>query len=194
MRAISENPYLTGPYAGPPQPYRQSDRHLRLPFALPQAVSATFADEGGEPQEAGALLYGVRGTEAGQLDIVHALVIPAQVRHRAHYRMPPESIATASAATRALGLVTLAQIHTHPGEHVEHSWYDDRHAISTRAVSFVLPNYGRHACDWLARVGVHDYQDDWWHQLTTEQAAARVSFMDAPLQVLDLRTQNARTT
>jgi Prokaryotic homologs of the JAB domain len=194
MRPIPENPYLPAPYAEPPKPYQQPGRHLHLPTALPQAVSAVFADAGGARQEAGALLYGVRSTGTGHADMVHALVIPAQDRHRTHYQIPPESITTASAATRAHGWVTLAQVHTHPGQDVEHSWYDDRHAISTRAVSFVLPHYGRHACDWLARAGVHDYQNDWWHQLTAEQAAARVSFLDAPLQILDLRTQNARTT
>ena len=194
MRPIPENPYSPGPYAEPSKPYAQPDRHLCLPASLSEAVSAAFCDEGGEPKEAGALLYGVRGAEAGDADMVHALVIPDQDRHRAHYRMPPESIAAASAATRAYGWVTLAQVHSHPGEHVEHSWYDDRHAISIRAVSFVLPDYGRHACDWLARAGVHDYQNDWWHQLTAKQAAARVSFMNAPLQIVDLRNQNARTT
>jgi Prokaryotic homologs of the JAB domain len=194
MRPVPENPYLPTTPAEPPTPYRQPSRHLHLPATLPQAVSAAFADAGGARQEAGALLYGVRGTEPGSADTLHALVIPAQVRHRAHYRIPPESIAAASAATRPRGWVTLGQVHTHPGENVEHSWYDDRHAISTRAVSFVLPHYGRHASDWLARVGIHDYQDGWWHQLTTEQATARVSFTDAPLQILNLSSQNARTT
>ena len=155
-------------------------------------MSAAFADAGNARQEAGALLYGVRGTGPGSADTVHALVIPAQVRHRAHYQIPPESIASASAATRPHGWVTLGQVHTHPGEDVEHSWYDDRHAISIRAVSFVLPHYGREPATG-SRLGVHDYQDGWWHQLTAEQAAARVSFTDAPLQILNLSSQNART-
>jgi proteasome lid subunit RPN8/RPN11 len=157
-------------------------------------VSAVFAEAVWARQEAGALLYGVGGTEVADADVVHALVVPAQIGHRAHYRIPPESIAVASAATRARGLVTIGQVHSHPGDDVEHSWYDDRHAISVRAVSFVLPHYGRDARDWLARVGVHDYQNDWWHQLTAEQVATRVSFTDAPLQILDLRTHDARTT
>lgn len=185
MRPIPENLYLPAPHAEPPQPYRCPRRHLQLPGGLPQAVSVAFAEAVGTRQEAGALLYGVRSTDA---DRVHALVVPTQVGHRTHYRMPPESITAASAATRALGLVTIGQIHSHPGENVEHSWYDDRHAISSRAVSFVLPHYGRDARDWLARVGVHEYQDDWWHLLTAKQAAARVSFTDAPLRILDLRS------
>jgi hypothetical protein len=193
MRPVPDNLYLPAPHTDPPLPYQQPGRHLQLPTALPQAVSTAFAEAADTQQEAGALLYGVRGIQVGDADVVHALVIPAQVGHRTHYRIPPESIGDASAVTRTHGWVTLGQVHSHPGEDVEHSWYDDRHAISTRAVSFVLPNYGRDADDWLACLGVHDYQDGWWHQLTAKQATARVSFADAPLQILDLRTQAART-
>jgi hypothetical protein len=175
------------PHADPPFAYRRSGRRLQLPAALPQAVSAAFTQAADANQEAGALLYGVRGKRVGVPDAAHALVIPAQAGHRTHYRMPPNSIAAASTATCEFGWVTLAQIHSHPGENVEHSWFDDRHAISIRAVSFVLPTYGRDPGNWAARVGVHEYQDGWWHLLTTEQAAARISFADVPLQVIDLR-------
>ena len=194
MRPVPENPYLPAPHADPPQPYLHPRRHLHLPASLPPTVSGAFAETADARQEAGALLYGVRGIQVGDADVVHALVIPPQIGHRTHYRMPPDSIAAASAATLEHGWVTLGQVHSHPGEDVEHSWYDDRHAISIRAVSFVLPHYGRDADDWLARVGVHDFQGDWWHQLTHEQVATRVSFTDTPLQILDLRTEDARNT
>jgi len=187
MRPVPDNALGQHPHADPPSAYRQSLVHLQLPAALPQAVSAAFAQAADACQEAGALLYGVRGSQAGAPDVTHALVIPAQSGHRAHYRVPRDSIAAASAATRASGWVTLGQVHSHPGADVEHSWYDDRHAISVRAVSFVLPDYGRDPGDWPARIGVHEYQDGWWHLLTTEQPAMRTSFADVPLQVIDLR-------
>lgn len=179
---------MPAPYAGPPLPYRQLGRHLQLPAALPRAVSAAFADPAVGRLEAGALLYGVRAAEPGGPDLVHALVIPVQAAYRTHYRIPPDSIAAASIAARARGLVTLGQVHTHPGASVEHSWYDDRHAISVRAVSFVLPGYGRDTCDWLAHAGVHDWQNGWWHLLTVAQAQERVAFTGTPLEIIDLRT------
>jgi proteasome lid subunit RPN8/RPN11 len=193
MRPAPEHPDLPAPHAEPPVPYQPPVRHLHLSAALPQAVSAAFAGPANARREAGALLYGTRATEAGHADVVQALVIPAQAGHRTHYRIPPESIAAASAATRGRGLVTLGQVHSHPCKDVEHSWYDDRNAISSRAVSFVLPHYGRDACDWLACAGVHDYQNDWWHLLTAGEAAARVSFTDSPLRIIDLRTPEERT-
>jgi Prokaryotic homologs of the JAB domain len=186
MRPVPDNA-LQRLHADPPSAYRQSLRHLRLPAAVPQAVSTAFAQAAEACQEAGALLYGVRGSQAGAPDVTHALVIPAQSGHRTYYRVPHDSIAAASAATRMFGWVTLGQLHSHPGQDVEHSWYDDRHAISIRTVSFVLPNYGRDPGDWPARIGVHEYQDGWWHLLTTEQSAVRISFVHVPLQVIDLR-------
>jgi hypothetical protein len=160
---------------------------------VPHAVAAAFANAAYAGHEAGALLYGIRAAGAGAADVVHALVIPDQVGRRASYRIPAGSIAAASAATRASGWVTLGQVHSHPGDNVEHSWYDDRHAVSSRAVSFVLPRYGDEACDWLTCAGIHAYQDDWWHLLTPAQAAARVSFAEAALQIIDLRPENTRT-
>lgn len=168
-------------------PYRITGRRLLLPTSLPRIAARAFADPAARRLEAGALLYGLRGGSPGDADTVKALVIPDQTRHHFHYRIPYEAIAAASALTRANGLVTLAQVHSHPGRNVLHSLYDDHHTISTRAVSFVLPRYGRRACDWIRCAGVHDYQDGHWHQLTAGQAAQRVSFVDGPLEVFDLR-------
>jgi Prokaryotic homologs of the JAB domain len=204
VRPIPNDRYRPAPAAIPPRPYRMCNRHLHLPAALPETLSAALASAIVPPREAGALLYGVRRPDEGDphdmvdtarsADVVQALVIPDQIRHPTHYRMPYEAIAAASAATRAGGWVTLAQVHTHPSHDVEHSWYDDRHAISTRVLSIVLPHYGCNPSDWLDHLGVHDFQDDWWHHLSRDQVAARVSFVEAPLQILDLRTHTARTT
>lgn len=193
MRPAPENPFALAPRAAPPEAYQPSGPHLQMPATLPQTVSAALAWAIKAELEAGALLYGIRARQASDSDLVRALVIPEQIGQHAHYRMPHEAIAAASAATRPYGWVTVGQVHSHPGPDVEHSWYDDLHAISIKAMSFVLPNYGREPDDWLEHLGVHEYQNDWWHQLTAKQAAARVSFADAPLELLDLRTQPKRT-
>ena len=141
MRPVPENPYLPAPHADPPLP-RHRGRHFRLPAALPHVVSSAFARPASARQEAGALLYGVRGTDVGDVDPAGPrLDILPQIGHRTQYRIPL-SRSPPPRRRPAPGLVTVGQVHSHPGEDVEHSWYDDRHAISTRAVSFVLPNYG----------------------------------------------------
>jgi Prokaryotic homologs of the JAB domain len=173
--------------AGPPSVYEDRGRRLLLPAALQGALTRAFASPARERVEAGALLYGIRGSEYDAADTVRALVVPQQEGYRARYHVPHAAIANASAVTRDHGWVTLGQVHTHPGGDVEHSWYDDRHAVSVRAVSLVLPFYGRDPGDWPDRIGVHDYQDGWWHLLTAGQAAERISLGDLPLQIIDLR-------
>lgn len=174
--------------AGPPSAWEHCGRRLLLPADLPGAVTRAFAPAARARLEAGALLYGTRGGRDGEGDAVHGLVVPQQEGHRARYHVPHDAIAAASAATIGRGWVTLAQLHSHPSADVEHSWYDDRYAVSVRAISLVLPFYGRDPGDWPGRIGVHEYQDGWWHLLTAGQAAARISFTgDEPMQIIDLR-------
>ncbi len=173
---------------GPSAAWEDRGRRLLLPAGLPGAVTRAFALAARTRLEAGALLYGTRGSGDGAADTVHGMVVPQQEGHRARYHVPHAAIAAASAATIGRGWVTLAQLHSHPSADVEHSWYDDRHAVSVRAISLVLPFYGRDPGDWPGRIGVHEYQDGWWHLLTAGQAAKRISFADdALLQIIDLR-------
>jgi hypothetical protein len=76
----------------------------------------------------------------------------------------------------------LAQIHCHPGKGVEHSRYDDEMASSKRALSIVFPFYGRWTGPWPDDVGVHEWQDDYWHLLPPQEAAKRVR-LTAPVAI-----------
>ncbi len=177
-----------GGAAGPSAAWEDCGRRLLLPVGLPDAVARAFARQARAHLEAGALLYGTRGSGDGAADTVHGLVVPQQEGYRARYHVPHAAITAASAATIDRGWVTLAQLHSHPAADVEHSWYDDRHAVSVRAISIVLPFYGRDPGHWPGRTGVHEYQDGWWHLLTAGQAATRISFTDnPPLHIIDLR-------
>jgi hypothetical protein len=175
---------------GPADPpaWQDRGRRLLLPACLPGVIARTFAWQARARLEAGALLYGTRGGEREGADFVCGLVVPQQEGYRARYHVPHAAIAAASAATIDRGWVTLAQVHSHPAADVEHSWFDDRHAVSVRAISIVLPFYGRDPGRWPGRIGIHEYQDGWWHLLTAAQAATRISFTEnAPLHTIDLR-------
>jgi hypothetical protein len=178
-----------GAAAGPTAPssaYRSSGRRLLLPATLPDAVARAFGPAARRRQEACALLYGARGTADGD-DTVCALVVPRQLGYRGRYLVPHAAVAAASAATESRGWVTLGQVHSHPSEDVEHSWYDDRNAVSLRAISIVVPRYGRRPVSWPGQAGVHEHQDGWWHLLDAPQSAARITLAAAPLQIIDLR-------
>lgn len=202
MRAEPADPFGPAPHYDPPRPYFPTSTVLALPEGLPATITALLGtnkitadiddadgDDAGRTRglEGGALLYGHRGRD-GQPDVVAGIVVPPQTRNRTNYRIAADGIDAASDATRDRGWVVLAQVHTHPGRNVEHSWYDDRNAISTKAVSLVVPFYGADPSYWLDSVGTHVFQRDWWHLLTPEQARTRVIFVDAPLLSLDLRT------
>ena len=188
MRPEPVNPFEPPPAAEPPRPYALGVKVMLLPQELPASVTATLGPAGGRAAEGGGLLYGCRGG-GGEPDTVCGFVIPAQNRTRRNYQIPREAIAAASALTREYGWVALGQVHTHPGRSVEHSWYDDRNAISAKAMSFVAPHYGADPGHWLADIGVHEFQTDWWHLLSVEQASARVALADVPLTTFDLRPQ-----
>lgn len=175
------------PAGRPPRPYAPGRSVLTLSEHLPAAVQKHLAPFAGQWAEGGGFLYGVRGS-AGDSDVVHAFVLPPQIRNTRNYRVPREGVAAASTATLERGWVLLGQLHTHPGANVEHSWFDDRNAISSKALSLVVPHYGADQSAWPAGIGVHEFQRDWWHLLDADQARSRVQFSDMPLEVLDLRT------
>lgn len=179
--------------AVPPSAYRNPGRRLLLPAGLPDAVTRAFAPAAGKHREAFALLYGTRSATGGDPDAVCALVVPQQLGYRGRYLVPHAAMAAASAATSSCGWVTLGQVHSHPSGNVEHSWYDDRHAVSMRAISIVLPYYGRYPGIWPGQTGVHEHQDGWWHLLDAPQAAARVTLAAAPLQIIDLQDGSTET-
>jgi hypothetical protein len=97
-------------------------------------------------------------------------------------------MAKVAAATGPRGWRNLSQLHTHPGSAVEHSFYDDDHANSRRALSIVLPYYGRSDSWPEATLAVHEFQDNAWHLLDPGQSAQRiVAGADGPCELIDLR-------
>ena len=178
----------SSPYVLPEQ------RVLRVPvpaLAKTRAVFAPYARPGYRV-EACCFWYGAYDEETG-CGCVEAVVVPRQENHWGHYHVTADAMAEVSAATSPLGWRNLSQVHTHPGVGVEHSRYDDEHANSRKALSIVLPHYGRIPRRWPDGVGVHEFQGGYWHLLTPGDAARRVvvvrtSVRDRhPVQVVDLR-------
>lgn len=164
-------------------PYMATDAVLRLP---PLALTGTLdlLRRAGR-RECGAFWYGERAPDgSGQVKLV---VAPRQTMSRGNYQISAQAIAE---LVRQLPETwrPLAQVHSHPGVRVEHSRYDDRMAMSRRALSLVFPFYGRYApAAFPAGVGVHEHQSDHWHLLSPRLAAERVRMVEGDVQVVDLR-------
>jgi hypothetical protein len=128
--------------------------------------------------------YGAREGLAG---VVRAVRAPRQATTRFNFHVD-EAAMSAMAATLDDAWRPVAQVHSHPGDGVEHSGYDDRMVASRRALSLVFPRYGRWDGIFPDRIGVHEWQDGFWHLLSTADARLRVRPVHATgVDVRDLR-------
>ena len=167
----------------PPRPYRAGTATLFVSTtALAQTVEALRRTG---RIEACCFWYG-RDLPDGS-GRVEAVIVPRQRGTWGNYDVPPAAIAQVSAATRPKGWVALAQVHSHPGDGIEHSRYDDQRALSRGILSIVFPRYGHWTDPWPQAVGVHEFQDDYWHLLTTADASRRIVAEKGAAIFLDLR-------
>ncbi len=167
----------------PRRRYEPVDLQLRVPQ---EAVAATMLllQRPGR-RESGVLWYGSRDVQGN--GTVRYVVAPRQFMTWGNYRISPEALAEVVGRLDD-GWKPLAQVHSHPGLGVEHSNYDDRMAISRRVLSLVFPLYGRHSAPFPVGVGVHEWQNDYWHLLGLDQAKRRVVLVtDSAARVEDLR-------
>ena len=120
---------------------------------------------------------------------VKAVVVPSSSKPVGELPHLKHEHSAVSAATRPSGWVCLAQVHSHPGAFVEHSRYDDENASSQRILSMVIPNYGRWRRRWPKGLGVHECQNEYWHQLSDSDATLRVQIEPGREKVtfIDLR-------
>jgi hypothetical protein len=170
----------------PPRPYRLPTTVLTLRKRALDHTLTFFRTTAAKRIEACCFWYGVRSDDGSAT--VLSVVIPKQRNSWGNYLVHAAAVAEMSAATRPRKWVNLAQLHTHPGVNVEHSPYDDANANSRRALSVVIPLYGRWQGPWPAGLGVHDFQDDYWHLLSEADAALRLALTDAgDAELLDLR-------
>ena len=165
--------------APPARPYAPNGSARLLPADALAAASALLRAAG--QREACVFLY---GTRRGDHAVVEAVRAPAQANTRFNYHVEAAAMSLMS-STLADEWRPLAQVHSHPGVGVEHSRYDDLMVASRRALSFVFPNYGRIGGDWPSGIGVHEWQDGYWHLLSPELATSRVWM--GPVAGVDVR-------
>lgn len=166
----------------PPVPYLPGPTQLFIPV---QALEATYdlLQEAGK-RESGVIWYGTRD-ERGN-GIVRLVVAPRQRMHWGNYAVSVEAL-TEIVHRLPDGWKPLAQIHSHPGEWVEHSAYDDEMVSSHRILSLVFPFYGRTSEGFLQGVGVHEWQNGYWHLLEGRDLEHRVQSMEGEVLVEDMR-------
>lgn len=162
-----------------PSPYVPSRFVLQLP---PTAISATreMLQRAGR-REACVFWYGDR---SGDIATVRSVRAPRQRSMPGNYHVEADAM---SELVHDLpdGWKPLAQIHSHPGANTEHSRYDDAMISSRRILSLVFPAYGTQTAAWPQGIGVHEWQNDYWHMLAPRQVQDRLFVMPGP--ALDTR-------
>lgn len=168
----------------PTRPYVSTGRLLR---GSRQALRATIAFlRSAGRLEASCLWLGVTPT-TGIADM-RAVVVPKQKNNPQNYSISANSMQEVARIARPHGWTLIASIHSHPGDFVEHSSYDDEMMPSRHAFSLVFANYGAVTGLWPSGVGVHEYIEDYWHLLPRSDARRQVVFEDREVAFVDLRT------
>jgi hypothetical protein len=179
--------------ATPSTPYAATVDVLTAPIAAIELTAGVFAAYAMRRLESVCFWYGDRDESSA---IVRAVVIPEQRNSWGNYHVTANAMDGVARATRDRGWKNLAQLHTHPGRSIEHSLYDDEHANSRRALSLVLPFYGRRVDEQLILAGIHEWQRDFWHLLPATLAARRTRIVgggaDTNVALIDVREASAR--
>jgi len=166
----------------PPLPYEPGMLRLFLPLEAVQATHRLLRMAG--RRESGVMWYGTK--DASGDGTVRYVVAPRQQMRWGNYHVSAEALAEVVHRLPE-GLKPLAQAHSHPGEWVEHSTYDDAMVSSNRILSLVFPSYGRETRIFLHGVGVHEWQNGYWHRLDPDLAKKRIVPVDGEVRVEDLR-------
>lgn len=84
-----------------------------------------------------------------------------------HVMAPPGEIGRLSRAARSMGLVFVAQVHSHPGTDTRHSDGDDKLVLMPHEglFSLVVADYGAGNILPGKGAGLHQYQDGRWVQI-----------------------------
>lgn len=164
------------------RPYQPSASCVLVPVLALEGTLSLLRRAG--RYESAVFWYGTKDA-SGNATVTY-VVAPQQISRPRNYQVPAASV-SAMVGRLQPGWKPIAQIHSHPGDNVEHSNYDDRMAISTKALSLVVPRYGQWSGTFPERIGVHEWQNSYWHLLTSAQAHARIRVANIAVTVEDLR-------
>jgi hypothetical protein len=164
-----------------------SDAFLRVSHALWTATWEGLRRRGGGAREAACVWAGTREgnveTGEGNVETARSIIflddLPGTVGFRLRHRTSREAVAALLLRTRELGMVIVADLHTHPGAWVDLSPVDQEHPIEYRVglLALVLPAFASGPAE-LSRAGVHVYAGNGgWQTLRGEDGRRRVQIV-----------------
>lgn len=116
--------------------------------------------------------------QSGAGRIVSTIGVPTQVNFPRNFRIPADALAELNQAVPS-NAVVVAQLHSHPGDSVAQSPWDDELIVSRGIVSIVLPRYARFRPS-LRACGLHIFDDGEWRAYPLDQLSSRLIEVDDP--------------
>lgn len=143
---------------------------LTIPEPVWRALLDAFATAP-SGHERVAYLDGIRYRDrtGAQHGIATTVTVPNAVTSPGNFTVSAAAMDQAGDHFDVLGLVRLAQVHTHGNDWVNHSWVDDQRAYSQRdgALSLVLPFHAT-GLPTLWQAGIHVREPTGWRRVTGE--------------------------
>jgi hypothetical protein len=133
--------------------------------------------------ERAAYLDGLRQRgRQGHNAVATTVTVPDAVTSPGHFSVSAAAMERAGEHFDALGLVRLAQVHTHGDRCTDHSPTDDCRAYSQRdgALSIVLPYHGA-GYPWPWQAGVHVREPAGWRRLRGDEINAVLRLVPATI-------------
>jgi len=153
---------------------RTDGRHLYLPEAVVAEIERMLPTYRGEEEHEGIIYLGGRDVDDGSIALV--VLCPIATTTWGSFRTDVDANTAVVSTLGTLGMSLVGQVHSHPGEWVDHSDGDDRGAL-VRFVgywSLVVPSFGRHGVRPIEQCGVHLFENGTFNRLTTHALRARV--------------------
>ena len=101
------------------------------------------------------------------------MIVPRAIHGPGFVHVSADQVGEAAHQARARRLVLLAQVHSHPGDDTRHSDADDSLVLMAREdmFSLVAAHYGDRALTLAEGVGIHQFQDARWIQVSDAETA-----------------------
>jgi hypothetical protein len=158
-----------------------------MSLVIPAACWSAVVEALGEaPHDREHIAYLDGPIPTGNVLTVTTVTLPEATERRGSFDIIADQMSRAGRHLRPLGMLRLAQVHSHPNSWTGHSRYDDSMAFSQRdgAISIVVPHFARCA-PGLGDCGVHVREPNGWRELYDEEKAARARVVPS---LVDLRS------
>jgi hypothetical protein len=113
------------------------------------------------------------GRREGDDHLIGAAVIPLSTHAPGRVHVDARDVGAAANRARRLGIAILSQVHSHPGTDTRHSDGDDEMVLMPYEgmFSLVSARYGDGGVTAAGGVGVHQFQDERWVQVSDVERA-----------------------